>query len=241
MAQVLTVSVGEGARTRAGALAPERSRKEQHGRHHHATAHGHRDRGDPVAGRARAHADVRSDGRDQHGQRRVPDGRGLRGLRDPAGHHRRRASRSWSRCPSPSSSPACSAWSWRCRSSSGCTNGRSTRCSRPSACRWCCNSWPATSSAPRATRSPRRVGWAGDLGVRLRVAAPPAVHDPARARRLRRAQRGAEVQLVRSQDPRDGAEPGARRDGGRSRRATSTASRSSSARAWPASAAWPSP
>ena len=84
------------------------------------------------------------------------------------------------------------------------------------------------------------AGWP-HLGVRLRVAPPPAVHDRVGHRCARRPQRRAEVHVVRSTDPGDGAEPGAGRDPGRVDTQASTASPSSSARAWRASAASPSP
>ena len=78
------------------------------------------------------------------------------------------------------------------------------------------------------------------LGVRLRVAAPPALHDRAGGRLARRAQRSPEVQLVRSSDPGDGAEPRARRDAGRRDTNVSTGSPSSWAPAWQVSAGSPS-
>ena len=73
-------------------------------------------------------AHLRPDGRDQHGPRRVPHGRRLHRLPDPAGHRPPATSRSWWRCRSRSSSPACSASCWRSASSSGCTAGRWTPC-----------------------------------------------------------------------------------------------------------------
>ena len=198
---------------------------------------------DPAAGRARPDAHVRPDGRDQHGERRVPHGRRLRGVRHPAGDRRAPGSRSLVAHPGrPSSSPACSGCCSRSRSSSGCTSGRSTRCWRPSAWRWSCSSSPGTSSAPRATRSARRAGCGGSISVfgydwphRQLFTIVLALGA------CWRSQRRAQVQLVRPPDPGHGAEPRAGRDDGRLDPRTSTASPSSSAPAWPASAASPSP
>ena len=70
---------------------------------------------DPAAGRARAGADVRSDGRHQHGARRVHHGRRLHRLRRQTVHRQRRRCRCSISLPSRSSSPACSACCWRSR------------------------------------------------------------------------------------------------------------------------------
>ena len=66
-------SVGGAVRQRGtpdGAGPPDRRfGKQNDGRTHHTIPHGYRDRCHPAAGRARTHAHLRPDGRDQHGER----------------------------------------------------------------------------------------------------------------------------------------------------------------------------